>query len=48
MTKYPMAAFFVLYGITVTFDTHIPVWTVGILAWVTAAALVMEAMKTPK
>lgn len=48
MTKYPLAAFLVLYGITETFETYIPGWAVGVLAWLTAAALLIEAIKADK
>jgi len=46
MSKYALSAFLVLLGIRACFETYIPDWTVGILAWAAAAALISEAIKS--
>ena len=48
MSKYALAGFLALYGVTVIFETYIPTWAVGVLAWAAAAVLASEAFKGQK
>jgi hypothetical protein len=48
MSKYALAAFLFLYGITVILNTYVPASVVGVLAWAAAAALLIEAVKSGK
>ena len=48
MSKIALAALLVLFGIRSCFESYIPEFVVGILAWAAAAALVAELVKPPK
>lgn len=48
MSKYALAAFLALYGVTVSFESFIPGWVPGILAWAAAATCIADAVKEQK
>lgn len=48
MSKIALAVFLVLLGVRACFESYIPEYLVGVLAWLAAAALIIEVMKSPK